>query len=306
MHAQALSDAPLARSSMTELRAARTRCGWWLLMPSVALLGLFVMVPIAVMLAYSFLTDAGAGLVRATPTLENWSELFTDPYYRIGLWQTVRVSCGATVLCALLGYPASYVVAMTRFRHKWVLLLLLFLPFWISYIIRTMSWIDVLGAQGAINTLLRTLHVTSHPLPMLYNEAAVAVGTVHFLLPYMILNIWVSLEGIDRNLILAARTLGCTPWRAFLEVTLPLSMPGLCAGLLLCFVLAAGSYLTAAILGGPGNFMFGNLIYDALNAELSWPMAATLSIILLAVLGCVTGLYARFIGLGQIYKGFSR
>jgi spermidine/putrescine transport system permease protein len=141
---------------------------------------------------------------------------------------------------------------------------------------------------------------------MLYREAAVEVGTVHFLLPYMILNVWVSLEGIDRNLILAARTLGCTPWRAFLEVTLPLSLPGLFAGLLLCFVLAAGSYLTAAILGGPANFMFGNLIYDALNSELSWPMAATLSIILLGLLGLVTALYGRFIGMGQIYRGLSR
>jgi spermidine/putrescine transport system permease protein len=279
---------------------------WLLLLPSVTLLGLFVVAPIVVMLMYSFFTDAGAGVVRPVLTIDNWSELFSDPYYRLGLWQTIRVACGATVICALLGYPASYVVAMSRFRHKWILLLLLFLPFWISFIIRTMSWIDVLGAQGAINTLLRTLHLTSHPLMMLYNEGAVAVGMVHFLLPYMILNIWVSLEGIDRNLILAARTLGCTPWRAFVEVTLPLSMPGLCAGLLLCFVLAAGSYLTAAILGGPGNFMFGNLIYDALNEDLSWPMAATLSIILLTVLGFVTALYARFIGLGQVYKGFSR
>jgi spermidine/putrescine transport system permease protein len=114
------------------------------------------------------------------------------------------------------------------------------------------------------------------------------------------------LEGIDRDLITAARTLGATPWRAFLEVTLPLSMPGLCAGALLCFVLAAGSYLTAAILGGPQNFMFGNLIYDALNSDLSWPMAATLSIVLLALLGAVTVLYGRFLGLQQVYKGLSR
>jgi spermidine/putrescine transport system permease protein len=206
----------------------------------------------------------------------------------------------------LMGYPASYFVAMTRLKHKWLLLLLLFLPFWISFIIRTMSWIDVLGGQGAINSMLHYAGVASHPLALLYREAAVEVGTVHFLLPYMILNVWVSLEGIDRNLIHAARTLGCTPWRAFLEVTLPLSLPGLFAGLLLCFVLAAGSYLTAAILGGPANFMFGNLIYDALNSELSWPMAATLSIILLALLGLVTALYGRFIGMGQVYRGLSR
>jgi spermidine/putrescine transport system permease protein len=277
-----------------------------LLLPSLTLLGLFVVAPVAVMLLYSFFTDAGAGIVSPRLTLENWSEFFSDPYYRSGLWQTVRVSGIATLLCVLLGYPTSYFVAMSRFRHRWILLLLLLLPFWVSFIIRTMSWIDVLGGQGAINSLLLHLHLISRPLRMLYNEGAVEVGTVHFLLPYMILNIWVSLEGIDRDLITAARTLGATPWRAFLEVTLPLSMPGLCAGALLCFVLAAGSYLTAAILGGPQNFMFGNLIYDALNSDLSWPMAATLSIVLLALLGAVTVLYGRFLGLQQVYKGLSR
>jgi spermidine/putrescine transport system permease protein len=270
------------------------------------MLGLFVVVPSGVMLAYSFFTDVGGGLVRPILTIENWGEFFNDPYYRLGLWQTARVATVATVLCAMLGYPASYFVAMTSFRQKWLLLLLLFLPFWISFIIRTMSWIDVLGGQGAINALLRGFGLTTHPVSMLYNEAAVELGMVHFLLPYMILNIWVSLEGIDRHLILAARTLGCTPWQAFLAVTLPLSLPGLFAGLLLCFVLAAGSYLTPAILGGPRNFMFGNLIYDALNSELSWPMAATLSIVLLGLLGIVTAFYGRFIGLGQIYRGLSR
>lgn len=287
-------------------QGSRGRRYWLLLLPTMTMLALFVVAPVAVMLVYSFFTDAGAGVVRPVLTGENWSEFFSDPYYRMGLWQTFRVSCTATVLCALMGYPASYFVAMTRLKHKWLLLLLLFLPFWISFIIRTMSWIDVLGGQGAINSVLHYAGLTSHPLALLYREAAVEVGTVHFLLPYMILNVWVSLEGIDRNLIHAARTLGCTPWRAFLEVTLPLSLPGLFAGLLLCFVLAAGSYLTAAILGGPANFMFGNLIYDALNSELSWPMAATLSIILLAFLGSVTALYGRFIGMGQVYRGLSR
>jgi spermidine/putrescine transport system permease protein len=287
-------------------QGSRSSKYWPLLLPTMTLLALFVAAPVVVMLVYSFFTDAGAGVVRPVLTTENWSEFFSDPYYRLGLWQTFRVSCTATVLCALMGYPASYFVAMTRLKHKWVLLLLLFLPFWISFIIRTMSWIDVLGGQGAINSLLHYAHLTHHPLAMLYREAAVEVGTVHFLLPYMILNVWVSLDGIDRNLIHAARTLGCTPWRAFLEVTLPLSLPGLFAGLLLCFVLAAGSYLTAAILGGPTNFMFGNLIYDALNSELSWPMAATLSIILLALLGLVTALYGRFVGMGQVYRGLSR
>ena len=122
---------------------------------------------------------------------------------------------------------------------------------------------------------------------MLYTEGAVIMGMIHFLLPYMILNIYVSLEGIDRNLISAARTLGCTAWQAFREVTLPLSLPGLGAGLLLCFVLAAGSYVTPQILGGPRDCLFGNLIFDTIMTELNWPMGATLSIVLLVLLGAV-------------------
>jgi spermidine/putrescine transport system permease protein len=121
----------------------------------------------------------------------------------------------------------------------------------------------------------------------------------------MIINVYVSLEGIDRNLVAAARTLGCTPWQAFLQVTLPLSVPGLAAGTLLCFVLAAGSYVTPLLLGGPDDFLFGNLIFDAMMEEVNWPMGATLSFVLLFLLGSVVVIYNRFMGLSQIYKGLS-
>ena len=140
---------------------------------------------------------------------------------------------------------------------------------------------------------------------MLYNEGSVILGMIHFLLPYMILNIYVSLEGIDRNLLSAARTLGCTAFQSFREVTLPLSLPGLGAGSLLCFVLAAGSYVTPAILGNPRDYFFGNLIYDATMTELNWPMGATLSMVLFILLGAIAAIYSRYMGLSRIYKGLS-
>ncbi len=121
---------------------------------------------------------------------------------------------------------------------------------------------------------------------MLYTEGAVIMGLLHFLLPYMILNVYVSLESIDRTLISAARSMGCTSAQAFREVTLPLSLPGLAAGLLLCFVLAAGSYVTPQLLGGSRDALFGNLIYDTIMSQLNWPMGATLSIVLFVLLGC--------------------
>jgi spermidine/putrescine transport system permease protein len=288
------------------LDAAERRRPWLLLSPTITALALLMVVPMAIMFAYSFYVYLGSARDRPDFYLGNWGEFFSDPYYAMGLWKTAWVSTLTAALCALLGYPAAYGIAMSRFRHKWLLLLLLIVPFWISFIIRTLSWIHILGEQGAINAVLRWLGLVSEPLPMLYNWGSVIMGMLHFLLPYMILNVYVSLEGIDRNLIAAARSLGCTGWQAFREVTLPLSLPGLGAGLLLCFVLAAGSFVTPLILGGPRNFLFGNLIYDAIMTELNWPMGATLSMVLLVLLGALAAIYSRYMGLGRLYKGLSR
>jgi spermidine/putrescine transport system permease protein len=286
--------------------AVEHRRPWLLLAPALFTLAFLMVVPMAVMFVYSFYTDLGGGRDKPDFNPGNWAEFFSDPYYHFGIWQTARISATTTVLCAAMGYPAAYYIAITRFRHKWLLLLLLIVPFWISFIIRTLSWIHILGQQGAINAALRWLGMIDRPLSMLYNEGSVIMGMIHFLLPYMILNVYVSLEGIDRNLILAARTLGCTAWQAFREITLPLSLPGLGAGCLLCFVLAAGSYVTPSILGGPRDFLFGNLIADAVTTELNWPMGATLAIVLLALLGILAAIYSRYMGLSRIYKGLSQ
>jgi spermidine/putrescine transport system permease protein len=258
------------------------------------------------MFAFTFFEFVTAGVEKPVLNFGNWREFFTDPYYHGFLWKTARVAAITAVLCALMGYPAAYFIAMTPFRHKWILLILLIVPFWISFTIRTFSWIHILGEQGAINVTLQWVGVIDQPLPMLYTEGSVIMGMIHFLLPYMILNVYVSLESIDRNLLAAARTLGCTSWQAFREVTLPLSLPGLCAGLLLCFVLAAGSYVTPQILGSNRDALFGNLIFDTIMAELNWPMGATLSIVLLVLLGTVAAIYSRFMGLSRIFKGLSR
>src|SRR6185312_10072583 len=166
---------------------------------------------------------------------DNWKEFLFDTYYHGFLWKTMRVGAMTAAICAIVGYFPAYFIWATKFRHKWLLLLLLIVPFWISFTIRTFSWIHILGEQGVINVTLIDLGLIDQPIRMLYTEGAVIMGMVHFLLPYMVLNVYVSLEGIDRNLIAAARTLGCTGWQAFKEVSLPLSLPGLMAGLLLCF-----------------------------------------------------------------------
>jgi spermidine/putrescine transport system permease protein len=292
--------------AVSMLTAAERRRPWVLLAPTLTALVLLMTIPILIMFCYTFYTFQRAGVETADFNPGNWHDFFTDPYYSGFLLKTARVSSITALLCAVMGYPPAYFIAMTRFRHKWLLLLLLIVPFWISFTIRTFSWIHILGEQGVINATLMGLGIISEPLPMLYTEGAVIMGMIHFLLPYMILNVYVSLDGIDRNLISAARSLGCTGWQAFREVTLPLSLPGLGAGLLLSFVLAAGTYVTPQILGGRRDSLFGNLIYDSIMKELNWPMGSTLSIVLLVLLGIVSVVYSRYMGLSTIYKGLSR
>jgi spermidine/putrescine transport system permease protein len=217
-------------STARRWRLYDTRLAWALVAPAVLLLVFLLILPIIVMAAYTFFTFVTAGVESATLTLANWHEFFTDSYYHGFLFKTARVGAMTAIICAVLGYFPAYFIWATTFKHKWLLLLLLIVPFWISFIIRTFSWINILGEQGVINVTLLKLGLIGEPLPMLYTEGAVIMGLIHFLLPYMILNVYVSLESIDRTLIDAARSMGCTNAQAFREVTLPLSLPGSAPG----------------------------------------------------------------------------
>lgn len=289
--------------SASVLSSAERRRPWILLAPSLITLFVLMILPIVIMTMFSFYEFVTGGVERQVFTTANWTEFFTDSFYHMFLWKTVRVAAITAILCALMGYPPAYFIAMSTYKHKWLLLLLLIVPFWISFTIRTFSWIHILGEQGVINVTLMKLGLINEPLRLLYTEGAVIMGMIHFLLPYMILNVYVAIEGIDRNLISAARTLGCTAAQAFREVVLPLSLPGLMAGLLLCFVLAAGSYVTPQILGSTRDALFGNIIFDTIMGELNWPMGATLSIVLLVMLGAVAAVYSRYMGLSRVFKG---
>lgn len=277
---------------------------WFLLSPALATIIFLLVIPACFILVYSFWLRTATGADQAGFYLDNWREVLTDPFYRDILVSTLRIAAITTVICALTGYLPAYFIAMSDSRAKTLLLLLVVLPFWVSYIIRTMSWINILGTTGAVNTLLLSLGIIDRPLDMLYNEGAVILGLVHFLLPFMVLNVYVSLEAIDRNLLDASRSLGASGLQSFFEVTLPLSLPGLAAGGLLCFVLSAGTYITPLVLGGPRNAMFANLVYDAVITQLNWPLGSALSIVLLVVLGSIVLLYNRLIGIGQFAKSF--
>ncbi|WP_417672157.1 ABC transporter permease [Roseibium sp.] len=284
------------------VEAREARQPWILLSPALTAVFLLLIVPLAFIVVYSFWLRTATGADQAGFFLDNWNEALTDPFYRDILLSTLRIAAITTVVCAAMGYPAAYFIARSR-GNKVILLLLLMLPFWISYIIRTMSWINILGVSGAVNWVLQAIGMTSEPIQMLYNETTVILGLVHFLLPFMILNVYVALEGIDVSLEDAACSLGSTRWQSFLEVTLPLSLPGLAAGGLLCFVLSAGTYITPLVLGGPRDAMFANLVFEAVITQLNWPLGSALSLMLLVVLGALVLIYNHFLGMGQIMKG---
>jgi spermidine/putrescine transport system permease protein len=284
------------------IEAREARQPWILLSPALTAVTLLLFVPLMFIVVYSFWLRSAVGADTMGFHLDNWQRALTDPFYRYILLNTLKIAAVTTVLCAILGYPAAYFIARSR-GNKLLLLVLLMLPFWISYIIRTMSWINILGTSGALNSALMSLGITSEPIRMLYNENTVILGLVHFLLPFMVLNVFVSLDGIDTNLEDAANSLGATKWQAFTQVTLPLSLPGLAAGGLLCFVLAAGTYITPLILGGPRDAMFANLVFEAIITQLNWPMGSALSLLLLFVLGLLVLVYNRYLGMSQLTKG---
>jgi spermidine/putrescine transport system permease protein len=284
------------------VEAREARQPWILLSPALAAVTLLLFVPLAFIVVYSFWLRTATGADQIGFHLDNWAEALTDPFYRDILLNTLKIAAITTLVCAAMGYPAAYFIARSS-GNKALLLLLLMLPFWISYIIRTMSWINILGVSGAVNWALTGLGLIDEPLQMLYNETTVILGLVHFLLPFMVLNVFVSVDGIDRNLEDAAVSLGATRWSAFREVTLPLSLPGLAAGSLLCFVLGAGTYITPLVLGGPTDAMFANLVFEAIITQLNWPLGSALSLMLLAVLGALVLLYNRHLGMAQLMKG---
>ena len=277
---------------------------WLLLTPALGAIAFLLVVPVMFIVVYSFWLRSATGAEIPGFHLDNWQDVASDPFYRDILFSTLRIAAITTLLCACLGYVPAYFIATSRTRHKTLLLLLLILPFWISYIIRTMSWINILGVSGAVNQVLMATGIVSEPLQMLYNEATVILGLVHFLLPFMVLNVYVSLDAIDPNLGDASRSLGASSIQTFREVTLPLSLPGLAAGGLLCFVLAAGTYITPLVLGGPRDAMFANLVFEAVITQLNWPLGSALSIVLLVVLGSIVVVYNRLVGIGQIAKSF--
>jgi len=278
---------------------------WILLSPSLAAVFFLLVVPVCFVIVYSFWLRAPSGADIPAFQFGNYAKFFEDFFYPSILLTTLRVAFETVFLCLIMGYIPAYFFYKTESKFKPFLMIIVMLPFWISFIIRTLSWINILGDSGLINHVLMRIGFIQEPLSMLYNEGAVIMGLLQYLLPFMILNIYVSLDGIDKSLVEAAKSLGCTEWQAFREVTMPLSLPGVSAGCLLVFVLTCGTYLPPMILGGPGNEMIANLIFKRVIGTLDWPFGSAISVILLILLATIVYTYNRYMGIGQIFKTLS-
>ncbi len=264
---------------------------WALLAPGTLWLLAFFLVPILIMLTYSMMPRGIYGGVERGITLEHYRRFF-DPLYLDILRRTFVWSVACTVISLLLGYPVAYVIARAG-RWKNVLLFLVVLPFWTSFLVRTFAMIFLMRDTGLINTWLLDLGLIGQPITMLYTPFAVMVGLVYGFLPFMILPIYASLEKLDLSLLEAAEVLGARPFERFRRVTLPLSMPGVVAGCLLVFIPALGSFLTADLLGGAKQLMIGNLVQNQFSAARNWPFGSAASFIVMALVLVAVLVYLR-------------
>lgn len=217
-------------------------------------------------------------------TLSYLTRFFVQGAYVEVLFITFKTAFFVTFFCLLLGYPVAYLlVKMESDNWKRLIFGLILISFWISLLVRTFTWMILLRSNGVINSTLMSLGIINEPLGLLYNTTGVVVGMTHILLPYMILSLYSVMHGIDKRLMQAAKGLGARPWKAFLQVFFPLSLPGVLSGSLIVFVLGIGYFITPALLGGTQNIMISQLIHNQVNVVLNWNFAAAIAIILLVV-----------------------
>ena len=217
--------------------------------------------------------------------------------------RTLGVALTVTVMCILLGFPLSYLLAHLRDKTANLLLILVLLPFWTSLLVRTTAWMVVLQKEGVINSVLQTLGLIAEPLPLVFNRFGVVAAMTHILLPFMILPMYSVMRQIPPSYVRAARSLGASPTTAFLRVYLPQCVPGVGAGALLVFILALGYYITPALLGGSTDQMISYFVADNMGRSLNWGLASALAAILLGAVLVLYALYDRIAGPGNLKLG---
>lgn len=260
---------------------------------------LFLFAPMTVILVISFAVPGDYGNTIYEFTFQNYERFFTGSVYHTIILRSLLVGVVTTLIALPLGYTAGYFLGRSKTDWKWVLLGLVVLQYWVPFIVRTYAWIIVLSNNGLVNRLLLWIGIIGEPVTILYTNYSLIIGLVVSLLPFMILPVYVSVSAINEDQIHAAKTLGATDFRAFLEITLPQSLPGIVSGILFVFIISAGAFLAPTLLGDSGSRMIAPVIESVFILDFNWPFAAALSIIYFAVLAAILYLFTRRVGLEE-------
>lgn len=266
------------------------------IVPPFVWMALFLLVPFLLVLKISF-ADLRFGIPPYT-SFAQWKDqavtlslnfstyvlLFSDSLYIATYLNSIKVAAITTVLCILIGYPMAYYIARSRPAVRNVLLLAVILPFWTSLLLRVYAWVGILRNDGLLNNLLMWLGVIKAPLEIYRTDLAVYIGLVYAYLPFFILPLYANLVKFDLRLLEAAYDLGARPWRAFLQVTLPLSLPGVIAGAMLVFIPSVGEYVIPELLGGADTLMMGRVMWTEFFNNTDWPMAAAVTVVMVGIL----------------------
>lgn len=253
---------------------------WLLLAPLLVWVAAFVVAPTLIMLVYSFCQRGTLGGVIYNFTSENYKAVLDPTYLKI-LIRSIEFAAVTTIACLVAGYPVAYYIGRAPERRRNLLLMLVMVPFWTSFLIRTYAWVTILKSEGLLNSLLLQVGMIGQPFEMLYTPGAVIVGLVYTFLPFMILPIYTSVEKLDNALVEAAFDLGAGPMRVFSKVIVPMTSPGISAGVLLVFVPALGLYAVNDVLGGGKVDMIGNVIENQFKGGArNWPFGAALGMTL--------------------------
>lgn len=263
-----------------------------LLLPALFWLIFFFLIPITSIFIYSFAQRGTYGDVEWALSLQNYRRLADTLYLRV-LWRSISTASISTFICLALGYPFAYYVVRHQFRWRNIFVLLVIVPFWTNFLIRTYAWILILRTEGLLNRILVEIFPNAVPIELLNTPMAVQIGLIYGYLPFMILPLYACLDQIDMALIDAAKDLGAKPWRAFLSVTLPLSIPGVAAGSVLVFIPTIGAFITPNLLGGGKVNYIGNVIERQFKTARDWPFGSALSFLLVGIVLVATVIYFR-------------
>lgn len=272
-----------------------------LVVPAVLLVTIFLIWPLWRMFSLSFGSAEDVRIDYNFVTLDQYDRAITGSVYQTLFKTTFWISFLTTVIAVAAGYPVAYLLANVSDKTRAILLPLVVVPFWTSILVRTFAWRIILGRRGFINETLDWIGIIDEPLNLVFNRTGTLVGMVHILVPFMIFPIFAVMRGIPNEYMRAAENLGAGPFMAWWRVYLPLTLPGLGAGILLVFILSIGFFITPALLGGPRDRMISNMIEIQINEVNNWEFAAALAFMLLASTLILYFIYARFMSFDKLY-----